>query len=257
MIPPIPDIEDRRARLTAPRVGVTDVKALGSDDEVLDALANRNPVAPFDFGADQGDRIWAVVNDRIGSVHAATPAAPSPRPFRWRPLAAVSTAFVVLVITVTVGGTPKTTSTADNTSAAAGRSATPIIVASDVPAGSPAPAVTPGPRANASCVVVYRLDQLAAQAPSLVFDGVVSAVGPTWVEFKVKELFRGVAGESVRLTSPFGFSAGTEEFDELPQALIVGRRYLVGAADGHVWGCGFTQAYSESLAADWRQALNN
>ena len=33
-----------------------------------------------------------------------------------------------------------------------------------------------------------------------------------------------------------------------------GERYLVSGDDGIVWGCGFTQLYSDTLAAEWASA---
>ena len=69
--------------------------------------------------------------------------------------------------------------------------------------------------------------------------------------FTVNESFIGDLTGSVTLTAPvssedIAFEGGTE--------LVQGERYLVSGDDGIVWGCGFTQPYSDTLAAEWATA---
>ena len=83
------------------------------------------------------------------------------------------------------------------------------------------------------------------------FDGTVTAVDGDQATFTVNESFTGDLSGSVTLTAPvssedISFEGGTE--------LVQGERYLVSGDDGIVWGCGFTQPYSDSLATEWAAA---
>jgi len=82
------------------------------------------------------------------------------------------------------------------------------------------------------------------------FDGTVTAVDGDRVTFTVNSSFIGDASGSVTLTAPDTSQTALEGGIPLEQ----GGRYLVSGDDGIVWGCGFTQAYSDAAAAEWASA---
>ena len=100
----------------------------------------------------------------------------------------------------------------------------------------------------AGMCLAFSLDELAAR--DFAFDGTVTAVEGDQVTFTVNESFIGDASGSVTLTAPDTSQTSLE--GGVP--LEVGERYLVSGDDGIVWGCGFTQAYDESTAAEWASA---
>ena len=100
----------------------------------------------------------------------------------------------------------------------------------------------------AGMCLAFSLDELAAR--DFAFDGTVTAVDGDQVTFTVNESFIGDASGSVTLTAPDTSQTSLE--GGIP--LEVGERYLVSGDDGIVWGCGFTQAYDESTAAEWASA---
>ena len=100
----------------------------------------------------------------------------------------------------------------------------------------------------AGMCLAFSLDELAAR--DFAFDGTVTAVDGDQVTFTVNESFIGDASGSVTLTAPDTSQTALE--GGIP--LEVGGRYLVSGDDGTVWGCGFTQAYDESTAAEWASA---
>jgi hypothetical protein len=100
----------------------------------------------------------------------------------------------------------------------------------------------------AGMCLAFSLDELAAR--DFAFDGTVTAVDGDQVTFTVNESFIGDASGSVTLTAPDTSQTSLE--GGVP--LEVGERYLVSGDDGIVWGCGFTQAYDESTAAEWASA---
>ena len=100
----------------------------------------------------------------------------------------------------------------------------------------------------AGMCLAFSLDELAAR--DFAFDGTVTAVDGDQVTFTVNQSFIGDASGSVTLTAPDTSQTSLE--GGVP--LEVGERYLVSGDDGIVWGCGFTQAYDESTAAEWASA---
>lgn len=118
--------------------------------------------------------------------------------------------------------------------------------------------VSPGPSQNpvggaagggaAGMCLAFSLDELAMR--DFAFDGTVTAVDGDQVTFTVNQAFIGDAAGSVTLTAPDTSQTALE--GGIP--LEVGGRYLVSGDDGIVWGCGFTQAYDESTAAEWASA---
>ena len=101
----------------------------------------------------------------------------------------------------------------------------------------------------AGICLAYSVEELANR--DFAFDGTVTAIDGDQATFTVNESFIGDMSGSVTLTAPvssedISFEGGTE--------LVQGERYLVSGDDGIVWGCGFTQPYSETLAAEWATA---
>jgi hypothetical protein len=124
------------------------------------------------------------------------------------------------------------------------------------PKGS-GPGVTPsdggigggGGGGAASCI---RFDLEILGQMEVAFDGTVTAIDGESVTFAVGQWFRG-SGDSVTLTAnslggvPSSLEGGVD--------FQVGGRYLVTAAAGVVNGCGYSQAYEASAAADWASAF--
>jgi hypothetical protein len=117
---------------------------------------------------------------------------------------------------------------------------------------SPAPSQNPvggaaGGGAAGMCLA-FSLDELAMR--DFAFDGTVTAVDGDQVTFTLSQVFTGDLVSSVTVTAPDTSQTALE--GGIP--LEVGGRYLVSGDDGIVWGCGFTQAYDESTAAEWASA---
>ena len=114
---------------------------------------------------------------------------------------------------------------------------------------SPAPQVGGGDGGGGMGIcIAYSLDELAMR--DFAFDGTVTAVDGDQVTFTVNESFIGDLSGSVTLTAPDTSQTSLEGGIELVQ----GERYLVSGDENIVWGCGFTQAYSDSAAAEWASA---
>ena len=101
----------------------------------------------------------------------------------------------------------------------------------------------------AGICLAFSPEELAKR--DFAFDGSLTAVDGDQATFTVNASFIGDEGGSVTLTAPLSsgdiaFEGGTE--------LVVGDRYLVSGDDGIVWGCGFTQPYSDAAAAEWASA---
>ena len=101
----------------------------------------------------------------------------------------------------------------------------------------------------AGICLAYSVEELANR--DFAIDGTVTAMDGDQATFTVNESFIGDMSGSVTLTAPvssedIAFEGGTE--------LVVGDRYLVSGDDGIVWGCGFTQPFSDRLAAEWATA---
>jgi hypothetical protein len=97
----------------------------------------------------------------------------------------------------------------------------------------------------AGICLAFGLEELAMR--QFAFDGTVTAVDGDQVTFNVNEKFIGDLVSSVTLTAPDYAQTSLEGGVEL----VVGERYLVSGDEGTVWGCGFTQAYSDAAAAEW------
>ena len=114
-------------------------------------------------------------------------------------------------------------------------------------APAPDPAGGGGGGGTGICLA-FSLDELAMR--DFAFDGTVTAVDGDRVTFTVNSSFIGDASGSVTLTAPDTSQTALEGGIPLEQ----GGRYLVSGDDGIVWGCGFTQAYSDAAAAEWASA---
>ena len=125
---------------------------------------------------------------------------------------------------------------------AAGSSTTTTAIA-----GGP---ITPGGGA-ASCVERYDLTTLTHRETA--FDGTVQAVDGDTVTFTVNHWYRGGEGDRVSLAGAAVLSGVTSAGPGA--SLEPGTRLLVSGDGGFAWSCGFTQAYAESVAAQWQQAL--
>jgi hypothetical protein len=119
--------------------------------------------------------------------------------------------------------------------------------ASPSPSQDPVGGGAAGGGAAGMCLA-FSLDELAMR--DFAFDGTVTVVDGEQVTFTVNESFIGELSGSVTLTAPDYSQTSLE--GGIP--LEVGGRYLVSGDDGIVWGCGFTQAYDASTAAEWASA---
>ena len=128
--------------------------------------------------------------------------------------------------------------------------------ATTLPAGDPgdglSSGVNPGDGGTqaTSCVETYDLDTLTHR--EYAFDGTVTSVDGQDMTFQVNEWFTGGDDDTVTLDHQ-GY-AGMLFAPEGP-ALEPGTRVLVAGDGGFVWSCGFTQAYDQALAEQWRTAL--
>lgn len=100
----------------------------------------------------------------------------------------------------------------------------------------------------AGICLAYSVEELAMR--DFAFDGTVTSVAGDQATFTVNESFIGDLSGSVTLTAPDTSQTSLEGGIELVQ----GERYLVSGDDGIVWGCGFTQPYSEAGAGEWASA---
>lgn len=112
------------------------------------------------------------------------------------------------------------------------------------------PTPTAGPQIGL-CVEAYSLDALRNR--TLAFDGTVLALDGDTATFEVGEAFKGVAVAEVALTAT-GMTGGAISPGGAI-SLVPGARYLVAGDGSFAWGCGFTQPYDPSIAAQWAEAL--
>lgn len=123
-------------------------------------------------------------------------------------------------------------------------------------ANDPAPiaADDPGPAGGSMlmCAEIYSLETLAAR--QVAFDGTLTSIEGDQLTFEVNEAFRGVDADTVTIRGG-DVVAGETALVGGP-ALKVGDRALVAGDAEFAWGCGFTQAYDEAVAASWRDTLN-
>ncbi len=135
----------------------------------------------------------------------------------------------------------------------------------------------------ASCVELYSPENLAHRA--FAFDGTITAIelreDPAWpsneqtgegvahnpwVTFKVNRWYKGGGASEVGIWMPglqdpsAASGAGLEDTIAAQvgtRLLVAGAPRGIGAApeQGIAWGCGFTQPYTEQLAAEWEAAI--
>ncbi|MBA2382796.1 MAG: hypothetical protein H0V73_11865 [Chloroflexi bacterium] len=133
------------------------------------------------------------------------------------------------------------------------------VVAMAVLVARPAvgPASTPGPSGgpiSASCVEPYR-EPGSITRRTFAFDGTVTAISGDQVTFAINRAYRGLTGSSTTLDAP-GMT-GTSITSAGGPNLAMGDRYLVAGDDHFVWGCGYTQAYDDGVAAQWATATGS
>jgi hypothetical protein len=108
-----------------------------------------------------------------------------------------------------------------------------------------------------SCVEQYSIENLKHR--TFAFDGTIKSIepdpadGPDKVTFTVGEWFKG-GQEDAATKQAYGFGGGMTSAGG--NAHAVGERLLVAGDDRFIWECGFTQAYQESTAQEWKSALS-
>jgi hypothetical protein len=108
---------------------------------------------------------------------------------------------------------------------------------------------TGGEGLAALCVELYSPETLPNR--QFAFDGVVESIDGTMATFRVSHVYLGEPGETITLEagSLLSLTADNET------VLEPGGRYLVSGDDVFAWSCGFTQPWSEDLAAEWASAV--
>ena len=112
--------------------------------------------------------------------------------------------------------------------------------------GAPAPSPSDG-------CIRFDLELLAQQ--EFAFDGTVTAIDGESVTFDVGKWYRGSGDPSVTLTQ-----VGQGDGAVMEGILVdfqVGSRYLVSGAGRIITGCGYSQAWDASAAADWESAFGS
>jgi hypothetical protein len=123
-------------------------------------------------------------------------------------------------------------------------------------ATSPSPSddgIGGGAGGGAAMCIRFDLEMLAQQG--FAFDGTVTAIDGESVTFDVGTWNRGSGDPSVTLTQ-----VGQGDGVVMEGILVdfkVGSRYLVSGTDGVVTGCGYSQAWDASAAADWASAFGS
>lgn len=119
---------------------------------------------------------------------------------------------------------------------------------------TPEPTVTEltatGGAVNAKCLVPESAPDVVANQTT-VFDGVVTSISGSMVTLEPTRFYAGDETDLVVVQAPGPDMAAllsAVTFEE-------GGRYLVAATDGQVTLCGFSAAYSDSLAAVYEQAF--
>ena len=122
------------------------------------------------------------------------------------------------------------------------------------PAPSPSDKGTGGGAAGGAATCIrFDLELLAQQ--EFAFEGTVTALEGESVTFDVGKWYRGSGDSSVTLTQ-----VGQGDGAVLEGILVdfqVGNRYLVSGAAGVITGCGYSQAWDASAAADWESAFGS
>lgn len=104
----------------------------------------------------------------------------------------------------------------------------------------------------AMCVELYSPETLVNR--EWAFEGVVDSIDADTFSatFTVTHWLRGDLGEQVTLGA--GTLLGVTSVGD-DTVLVPGDRYLISGDETFAWGCGFSQPYSEALAAEWETAL--
>lgn len=118
--------------------------------------------------------------------------------------------------------------------------------------GAPAPSpsvggIGGGAGGGMSTCIRFDLEILAQQ--EFAFDGTVTGIDGESATFDVGTWYRGSGDPSVTLTQ-----VGQGDGAVMEGILVdfqVGNRYLVSGAGGIITGCGYSQAWDASTAADW------
>lgn len=128
------------------------------------------------------------------------------------------------------------------------------------------PASVEGRTSLGSCVEQYSPQALGNRR--YAFDGEVQRVeaptgeadaeapGETLVTFRVNRWFKGGTASTVTLRSAIPVGTAVTSADQSGLSLTEGGRYLVSGDEDFIWSCGFTAAFSDSLAAEWELAAN-
>jgi hypothetical protein len=106
---------------------------------------------------------------------------------------------------------------------------------------------------GAATCIRFDLELLAQQ--EFAFDGTVTGIEGESVTFDVGKWYRGSGDPSATLTQ-----VGQGDGAVMEGILVdfqVGNRYLVSGADGVITGCGYSQAWDASAAADWESAFGS
>jgi hypothetical protein len=122
--------------------------------------------------------------------------------------------------------------------------------------GAPAPSpsdggIAGGARGGMASCIRFDLELLAQQ--EFAFDGTLTGIDGESVTFDVGKWYRGSGDPSVTLTQ-----VGQGDGAVMEGILVdfqVGNRYLVSGAGGVITGCGYSQAWDASAAADWASAF--
>ena len=106
---------------------------------------------------------------------------------------------------------------------------------------------------GAAMCIRFDLEMLAQQ--EFAFDGTVTGIDGESVAFDVGKWYRGPGDASVTLTQ-----VGQGDGLVMEGILVdfqVGSRYLVSGAGGVITGCGYSQVWDASAAADWETAFGS
>jgi hypothetical protein len=181
----------------------------------LDELRHANPVRSTPPPSESKARVWARIQEATMDTSPQ-----STRRIRWTlGFGAVAVAAVAAIAVLTNG------------------------------AGDPTPSQQPGPGIG-FCVETYSVETLDDR--DFAFDGTVSLIDGDSVTFAINDAFWGDLAESITLEA--AGMTGTSVTSADGPALIPGERYLVAGDDQFVWGCGFTQPYDGTVAAEWAGA---
>lgn len=180
--------------------------------------------------------------DPVAGSSVPSPDAPGPRAMREKimtdPIAPKSRAPMIAAIAATIatlGAAVTFVAMRDGTTPAPDSGGEPV-----------------SPGGMAMCVEMYDTTTLAKR--EIAFAGTVVSVDGDEVTFRVDEGFRGLDGDDqVTLEGASSFGGMTSVSEGV--ALDPGAKLLVAGDDHFAWSCGFTQAYSASVAAQWRSTF--